>query len=147
MSDAKRLLISATVRQGHVVQDAGASIGFVRKREIVIQNASGVEVGRLHVGPKSRISVRPIRRGSPEFFAIIRRRAQRQRDRDRNAILRSSADALVLADASAVSRYETLLQALELALSRPPRQAWPDTTTRIRLPAICCSRPYFPAAP
>jgi hypothetical protein len=36
MSDANRLLISATDRQNHVVQDVGASIGFVRKREIVM---------------------------------------------------------------------------------------------------------------
>ena len=149
MSDANRLLISATDRQNHVVQDVSASIGFVRKREIVIRDQVDprVEVGRLRVGPETRISVRPIRRGSPEFFDLVRRRAQRQRDRDRNAILRYCADALVLADASAVSRYETHLEAIALALSRLPHQAWPDSTTRIRLPTISCSRPYYPAAP
>lgn len=149
MSAANRPAISANDRCEPVAQDVRASIGFIRKREIVIRDQVDpeVEIGRLRVGPKTRISMRPIRRGTREFFELVRWRVQRQRDRDRNAVCSYYADALVLADASAVSRYEAQLEAIELALSRLPQQPWPVSTTRIRLPAICCSRPYFPAAP
>jgi hypothetical protein len=149
MSAANRLPISANDRRKRVVRDVRASIGFVRNHEIVVRDSDdpAVEIGRLRVGPETRISVRPIRKGSQEFFDLVRRRVQRQRDRDRNAILQYCAGMLVLADASAVSRYEAQLEAIKLTLSRLPQQAWPVSTTRIRLPTIYCSRPYFPAAP
>lgn len=149
MSAANRLPISANDRRKRVVQNVRASIGFVRNHEIVVRDSDdpAVEIGRLRVGPETRISVRPIRKGSQKFFDLVRRRVQRQRDCHRNAISRYYADALTLANASAISQHETQLEAVKLTLSRLPQQAWPVSTTRIRLPAVCCSRPYFPAAP
>jgi len=49
--------------------------------------------------------------------------------------------------ANAISDTRQKLEAAEHRLSQLPQIAWCDHATRIQLPALCGSRPYFPAAP
>lgn len=149
MSAANRFPISANHERKCAVQDNRASVGFARKREIVIRDPSdlAVEVGRLRVGPETRISVRTIRKGSRESLDVIRRRVRRLRNRLRSAIWRQHADERTRAIIGAVNLLERQLEAVELLLSRLPQQAWHLSTAGIGLPALCGSRPYFPAAP
>ncbi len=58
------------------------------------------------------------------------------------------ADPIAAGDkADAISDTQQKLEAAEHQLSQLPQIAWCDRATRIRLPALCGSRPYFPAAP
>ena len=50
-------------------------------------------------------------------------------------------------DAKAIVRLHQEREAAELLLAQLPLLVWRDRATRIRLPSLCGSRPYFPAAP
>ena len=58
------------------------------------------------------------------------------------------ADPIAAGDkADAIADIQQKLVAAEHQLSQLPQIAWCDHATRTQLPALCGSRPYFPAAP
>lgn len=130
-------------------QSKPTSVGFAREHEVIVRDQSdpAKALGTMRVGPKTRISMRPIRKGSREALEVIRRRLQRQRKQIRSEIWRHHADPLTRAEVGVVPYLQEQLEAVELRLSSPPQRVWRVCGTRIALPALCGSRPYFPAAP
>lgn len=122
------------------------STGFHCNRQIVVRDRSDPSkvVHTFAVGRHTRISFKPIDWRGKIAHSLKRLNRYRMRPSEINQAWRLVAQALA---SGAVSVICDMLKTIESLVSRVALDEWRTSFLKIRLPAACGTRPYFPAAP
>ena len=125
---------------GDVRADVGVCREFQRQEPVrvarTLSMSSHASIGIVFARPKKSI------RDVLERLILQRRQAQLRKE-----LWRQHADPVAKVGSLAANLLLQDLVIVERRLAQLPEIAWRRRSDRIQLPALCGSRPYFPAAP
>jgi len=112
------------------------------------ENAASCASRSLSLTANAGMTMRASRSKKTVRDVLERLKWQRRQAQHRRELWLQYADPIAAGDkADSIADIEQKLETAEQQLSQLPQIAWCDHATRVRLPALCGSRPYFPAAP